>query len=682
MLTSKTFKAFVAYTTSASLFYSSVASAAISAESKANLNSVIQDLRQSNYREIYQSSNYLMDQKSKGLIEKYLEQSGNKKIESIRVEPLSGKGNEDKIRFLITIEGTTVTFIYNDKTPDIYEIDGVKIPLWELGSLETVFHKLGKNNGRYAEMAKVASASSSQPKSDASDLAAGIMQYPPEQRFDYLMQMRLTMESADKVLHEAWKAEYPDSAQRRDSNSSSSYVVNLLQGEEADAATATTKKSSGSSATGPKSTASSLAPKKGAKPAGKSNPVRRMVGDACGVAGNQSIYVDGPYINNDGKKTSGIHCDPFQKQIELKPMPAQHDQCSTEQPANQKHYAKGFTLKLQSSSKMVACPPILYGTWSDSSGKQHPFCQDATARGFTNNATVNCGKMSPLASQPGSRERNADVRRILESFATYADSGKDPNQFSKCFTKDNRIQTTPEFCQNFFSNLKENVNRYIDKALEECVPDKLSKRTKDFGFYCEELSKRKVAFESYTKLVKEVAPRPQAPLPAPVLPPGIDNAAECAKAGGVYKDGKCDCYGTQLELLTNGTYATCQKPPDNVDCDKAENKDKPECKKPFPWIIPVAIGALVGGWLLFGKKKKPQPTPVPTPAPPTPGPTPVTPTPTPVTPTPAPPIVTPPVVPPTIPPVTLPKLIEGTNGQEAGSTGSAGSIRPAPTGTK
>jgi hypothetical protein len=537
----KSSRLFTSLLTSTAMVYSSVAGAAISQQRKLEINTLVKEFQKSSYSELYQRYGNFLDTPSRGIFETWLEKFGEQKIESIRVEPVKGKNKQDILRILIVMNGQTMTLQMDESQPEVAEINGEKFSLWEVSNFQTVASRLATKDAKFNNFV-TASETAPPAQNINSGRAYALSQLPAEKKVEFLMILRQTRESAERVMNSFTN---PEIAQAANSQSSNYALHPLLASLVAEA-------------------------NKGSRPIPKP-------GTACGAAGGQYVYANGQYMNSQGKMVTGIRCDPFSKNSEI------HSDCNKLQTA----MGGVSALADAKAQHLVACPPLLYGGWTDGQGQVHPYCQNSRVPTFTAKATVNCSEMSPLRGEPESEERLKDTRRIVESLAKM--KGKGSSQLAACFNESNRLSTS-EVCTQTFEALMTEINSYIDEAMKECVPPELKQKTADQKFYCEELSKRKVSLEYFAKVNLVV--------------PDSKDADACKLAGGdlVPQPGAknslkaCVCKAEKvsdpvvLAKKVGGSYVKCGARPAaeprpaapvaaEDKCDKPENKDKKECNE-------------------------------------------------------------------------------------------------------
>lgn len=337
-------------------------------------------------------------------------------------------------------------------------------------------------------------------------------------------------------------------------------------------------------------------------------------GMSCVVAGGLSVY------HYDDRAKKHLACDPF----------------DTIGDYNSKCQRDGDLAK--SKGKLVACNPLVYGFRSDSPGI--PYCVDTTQPDFTNFATKECNRKSPIdepdpakfAKQTAAEKeayRRKSYRRILESYALGTD-GKSADKIKACFTAEDRVQSTSD-CKDIFQQHQTRFFDLMSTAKNICADSK--QKTKDQPAACHELLRRDLWLNVHLNGHPDVKP--------------INLIAEgCEKAGGKYENDVCKCPdGSNAKEGATGNEFTCQKDEPAVVTTptpqpaKDEDKKGGFCSGGWKWVCGIGIIAFIAS--LFRSKSKPK----------------------------QPPVVIPPIV---IPPVVTPPS-EGNNGQT--NTGNSGGVR-------
>jgi hypothetical protein len=556
----KRFKLSIALLSSGLMAYSPLLQAAAMTDAqKQAVNQILSGSTQGTFNDVYQRSGAFLDESSRGFIEAWLEKFGKTKFNPPQAQIVKDQNGKELVKVILSQLDQTMTITINPENTQEVDINGAKIPTQDLQSVPTVITALAEKNGALAPLAKeLRTAKAPKAHKDTILTIEQFMALTPIERVHYTVLMRQFNEAGAKVL----AAQNPQTQ--------TSFILNPLM---------------------------SVAPAFAEE--------LRKIGDVCVVAGNLSVFEDGPYWKwkgESGGKVNGVHCSIAPKQRDqYQPPPNVNSLCE----------------QVPHSGDLVACPVIGYkmNIKRGSDGQMHayPICQDSARKGFSETATAECNNASPLHGEKDSPERLKDYEEILKGYALA--KGGNWDKIKACFTDDHRVKAE---CAEMFQPHVDAFKAFKEKVDKTCVDTR--KMPKDQTDACAEAKKR--ALDIYKYAANITAP-PVTATPAPTSPADPDPA--CGIAGGELKDlGKgpvCVCpngHPARRSAQTIMKYDKCNVPVEERStmakdkCEQKENKNSFSCNTGLYLGIG---GALVAAWLLWPKSKNPQAPPTPCPSP-------------------------------------------------------------------
>lgn len=421
------------------------------------------------FNDLYSKNHSQFDQRSRSLIETWLEKYGNEKAPQIKASTVRDDKGQEKLQITMTVSGESVT-IAESNEPGYITVNGQKVSIEQTRNITALFNEMGKNNPDYKQMANDLDNTTVPMTTHADGLnAEQFSQLNPEQKAEYLLLLRKEMEAAEKVLNASAEVH----ASILNSDKVYAYHNNevVFKGSLWDLLSASTAQAGGKGAKKADikpdfspvgddpvglGTADNAAPYFGASrgPAtvGKEN-LGWPVGSSCIVAGNVGLIK----IRSDKRKSCNpIISDTDQKLADRQKQPPipkeifQNNRNCANQNSNNGNY--------------VACNPIIYGY--DKGDKL--FCVDSKAANFSTKATEMCNAKSPLSENCPAAVSNDDgtkaytkeclsqFRRILESYYKHNNKTAD---IGSCFDANNNIKKD---AKNNNQNCKELFRTQID----------------------------------------------------------------------------------------------------------------------------------------------------------------------------------------------------------------------------
>ncbi len=469
------------------------------------------------FNELYSKNHSLFDQRSRSLIETWLEKYGNEKAPQIKSTTVRDDKGQEKLQITMTVSGETIT-IAESNEPGFITVNGQKISLEQTKNITSLFNEMGKNNPEYK-----------QSGSDLDNLTVPMTSHPdglnaeqfsqlkPEQKAEYLLLLRKEMEAAEKVLNGSMQttasSAFTDKVYAYENHNVifKGSIWDLLSSSAAYAKTKGTKSKKTDSAPtfdypaedpigiGTDDNAGNyFGVSRSPASVGKEN-LGWPVGSSCIVAGNIGLIK----IRSDKRKSCNpIVSDSDQKLADRQKQP----------PIPKEVFQNNRSCANQNSrnDNYVACNPIIYGY--DINDKL--FCVDSKAPNFSTQATEMCNSKSPLSDDCPAAASNRDgtkaytkeclsqFRRILESYYKHNNKTTD---ISSCFDANNNIKKDAKNNnQNCIDLFNAQINVYNDlktRAKYVCSPNNAISEFPGQKEACLALEKRVLDLQLYADSV-------------------------------------------------------------------------------------------------------------------------------------------------------------------------------------
>ncbi len=153
------------------------------------------------FNDLYSKNHSQFDQRSRSLIETWLEKYGNEKAPQIKATTIRDDKGQERLQITMTVSGETVT-IAESNDPGYIMVNGQKINMEQTRDITGLFNELGKNNPDYKQMAaQLDQTTVPMTVHDGGLSAEQFVRLNPEQKVQYLMLLRKQMEAVEKVLN-------------------------------------------------------------------------------------------------------------------------------------------------------------------------------------------------------------------------------------------------------------------------------------------------------------------------------------------------------------------------------------------------------------------------------------------------------------------------------------------------
>jgi len=153
------------------------------------------------FNDLYSKNHSLFDQRSRSLIETWLEKYGNEKAPQVKATTVRDDKGQERLQITMKVSGETVT-IAESNDPGYIMVNGQKINMEQTRDITGLFNELGKNNPDYKQMAaQLDQTTVPMTVHDGGLTAEQFVRLNPEQKVQYLMLLRKQMEAVEKVIN-------------------------------------------------------------------------------------------------------------------------------------------------------------------------------------------------------------------------------------------------------------------------------------------------------------------------------------------------------------------------------------------------------------------------------------------------------------------------------------------------
>ncbi|MEZ0390750.1 MAG: hypothetical protein ACAH59_00945 [Pseudobdellovibrionaceae bacterium] len=199
------FRLALALTASCLSAYSPVTWAAMDLSQKSQWNQAMKKSFSGTYEDFYRKNAWAYDDQSRGVVEAWLEENGKTKLPTPQAQIIKDKNGNETINFIFTQAGKTLTFAFNPKNPNEFQLNGSKVQMTEARHLPFLVETMAEKDSNYKELAKDLRKQKNL-KANRSDLPSltQFSKLPPLQRVGLLSNMRLVLEAAQKVMEEKY----------------------------------------------------------------------------------------------------------------------------------------------------------------------------------------------------------------------------------------------------------------------------------------------------------------------------------------------------------------------------------------------------------------------------------------------------------------------------------------------